>query len=925
VSARSSGVTQGAHFDLDRALPLDPQIRRASLDNGLTYYVQAHRKPQQRAQLWLAVNVGSVMEDEDQRGLAHFVEHMAFNGTQHFEKMAIVNYLESIGMQFGADVNAYTSFDETVYELQVPTDDPGALDKGFDILRDWAGALSFEPLEVEKERGVVLEEWRLGRDAWTRILDKQYPVLFTGSRYAERLPIGRPEIIKGAPREALVRFYRDWYRPDLMAVVAVGDFQADDVEKKIQARFSNLLRPKEERPRRAVDVPPHPKTLVSVETDPEMPTTSLDVYNKMPHRGVSTGGDYRRFVGEQLYHSMLNARLQELGHRPDSPFLYAYSHTGNTVRSTDAFVRSAMVKEGQTERALTVLFEEVLRVEQHGFTASELDRAKKDVLRSYQQAVLEADTRDSRDIAAEAVRNFLEAEAMPGRSTELALVDRFLPTFTLQELNGLARHWGGEDSRVILASGPAKVNVPSRDALLALVRSTGSRQVAPYVDVRTEPLMTAIPKSGRLVTTRTFADLGITEWKLSNGARVVLKPTDFKNDEVLLEAISPGGTSLVSDSDFDSARFVSQLAGQSGIGNFDLVALRKALAGKVVEASMGLGELEESFSGSASSEDLTTLFQLTYLGFTALRRDPVAFQTWRATETELVRNRRLDPETAFFEDMASLLSSQHKRRMPVTLEVVERAELEKMLAIYQQRFKEAGDFTFILVGNLNLEKTRALAETYLASLPTTGRVERWHDVGVKMPPGVQKKTVFGGTEPKSFVYLTFHGSQKWSRDAENDMDMLSRVLDIRLREVLREDMSGVYAWMVDGEVSRRPREERTFTIFFGCAPENVEKLVQATFDEITAIQKHGIGGEYIGKVKAARIRERQLDLRDNRFWINELENAYRYSDDPHVILEFESLLAKVTSERVRAAAQKYLASNQYVLGVLRPKIPEKSK
>jgi len=364
--------------------PLLPEIKRGKLANGLTYFVMPHHKPETRASLWLAVNAGSVLEDEDQRGLAHFCEHMAFNGTKRFPKQDIVNYIEKVGMQFGADVNAYTSFDETVYMLTVPTDDKGVMMKGLDILRDWAGDVTFDPVEVDKERGVVLEEWRLGRGAFARIRDKQFPVIFKDSKYAKRLPIGDPEILKTAKRDTLYRFYKDWYRPDEMAIIAVGDFDAAAMEKEIEARFGDLKNPAKERQRVAVPVPHDHDPLVTVATDPEMPFNDVEIYDKLDHRSEATKGDYRRFLVERVYHAMLNARFRELRLDPSAPFTSAGSSTGSFVRTSDTFTRSASVKEGHEAEALTLLFREINRVEKFGFLEPELDRARKEVLASFE-------------------------------------------------------------------------------------------------------------------------------------------------------------------------------------------------------------------------------------------------------------------------------------------------------------------------------------------------------------------------------------------------------------------------------------------------------------------------------------------------------------------------------------------------------------
>jgi zinc protease len=918
IASTGRATPPAAKDEQDAPLPLDARVKKGRLENGLTYYILPHSKPEQRAQIWLAVNTGSVLEDDDQRGLAHFVEHMAFNGTTRFPKQAIVDFVERSGVRFGADLNAYTSFDETVYMLQVPTDKPELVGKAMNVLRDWADGVTFDPDEVEKERGVVLEEWRLGRGAGMRLFDKQAPVLFHGSKYADRITIGKPEIIKNAPRDALVRFYKDWYRPDLMAVVAVGDFATSDIEARIKSEFGSMKAPTSPRPRPTVKVPPHDKTLVSIESDPEMPRSSVSIISKLPHRSEKSAKDYRRMVSEQLFNAMLNARLDEIRRQPDAPFLAASSTSSMAVRDADNFRQSASVKDDGVVQGYGALLEEVYRVERHGFTQTELERAKAELLRSYQRSVKERDKRDSRVYSSEIVRNFLVEETMPGAEAELALVEKFLPTYTLGELNQLGKALGA-GSHVVAVTGPAHAPRVSEDALLATAKSVASRDIKPYEDGDpTAKLMAQAPTPGPVVKTREVPEIGVTEWTLKNGVRVVLKPTTFANDEVRMVGFAPGGTSLAKDADWYSAKFADAVVAQGGIGPFDAVKLRKSLAGKVASVSARVGELDESVMGTAAPSDLETFLQLVHLSFTAPRRDDAAITSWRARETENVKNRRLSPETTFFEDLTAFQTQNHLRRQPTTPESVQKIDVDKALAFYKDRFADASGFTFVFVGNIDVERTKPLVETYLGSLPSKGRKETWRDVKVTWPDGALTKTITKGSEPKSSVSLTFHGTEKWSRDTENDMRMLGEVLGMRLRELLREDMGGVYGVRSSGGISRRPRPEYTFTISFGCAPENVDKLVKAALDEIKAIQEKGVPDDYIAKVKELRRRSHETSLKDNAFWGRELERAYTYGDDPKLILDIGPMIEKVSSDRVRAAAKRYLSNKQYVLGVLRP-------
>jgi len=906
-----------------KVTPIDARIRTGTLPNGLTYYVLPHKKPLARAQLWLAVNAGSVLEDDDQRGLAHLVEHMAFNGTKRFPKQAIVDYIEKSGMKFGADVNAYTSFDQTVYMLTVPTDDKTVMNTGLDILRDWAGDVTFAPDEVEKERGVVLEEWRLGRGPFMRIFDKQAPVLFHASRYADRITIGLPEIIEHAPRATLMRFYQDWYRPDLEAVIAVGDFDPDAMVAQIKAKFGDLKMPAKARTRIVPPVPHDHGLLVSVETDKEMPFTRVEIYDKVDHRPERTLGDYRRFIIENLFHAMLNDRFRELSRRPGGPFTSAFSGTEDVGRADDALVRGAQARAGHAEEALRGLVTEVVRVERHGFSASELDRAKQNLLRDFARGAKEHDKNPSRQFADEITRLYFTAEQMPGSEVEYAMVQQLLPGITLDEENQLAASTSNK-GRVIMLSGPAGSPLPTKDQVVKIVDEIQQSDV-PAWDDKPPPasLMAKAPAPGKVVKEREIKEIGVTEWTLSNGAKVVIKPTDFKNDDIELTAFSPGGTSRVPTKDFDTARFAASVVSDGGVGDFDPVALSKALTGKVANVGPWINELEEGLWGNASPDDLETFMQLVYLRFTAPRRDEDAFKAWKDKTRDWAAHRRLVPENAFFEDMGSFISSHHKRRAPITPEVVDKVNLDKALAIYKDRFADAGDFTFVFVGNVDLAKLRPLVETYLASLPAKKHHDKWRDVGVRFPHGKKNLNVTKGEEPKSFVYLAEHANARWTKTAERDLKMLQMMLSIRLREVLREDMSGVYGVSVWAGISRRPRQERGFGVFFGCSPDNVDKLVAATDKVVKDVQKDGLGEIYLDKVKEQITRGHETDLRSNRYWVRELADAWRYGDDPKDILTVQPMLDRVTPDNVKQAARKYLSAPDRVLAVLRPAVQTK--
>ncbi len=906
---------------LDAELPVDSKVRVGTLDNGLKYFIRVNAKPEQRAELRIALNAGSVLEDDDQLGMAHFVEHMAFNGTENFEKHELVDYLQSIGMRFGADINASTGFDQTIYKLTVPTDDAETLDRAMLVLSDQAGRVSFDPEEIDKERGVVLEEWRRSRGAYMRLANKQLPVMLQGSKYAERLPIGTAESIQNTPHANIKRFFETWYRPDLMAVAAVGDFDPDVVEGLIREHFGSLKGPDNPPPRPEVEVPRVAATRFSIETDPEVTSTSLSVMFNQEAGEQGRVQDYRRSIVENLHISMFNARLQELAQAVDSPFVGVGSGTGSIVRPVAAYQLSSTVREGQTAAALESILRELERLRRFGFTDGELERAKLQVQRLFEQVYKERDKQRSSGFASEFVRSFLTGESIPGIETEVALVQRFLPGITLDEVNALTEEWVTDDNRIVVISGPEKENLelPEPDTILALFEQAAKEEISPWVDrTRDEPLLAEIPVPGRVVEEKFHETTGITEWRLENGVRVLLKPTDFKNDEILMSSISPGGTSLVENEQYTSASFATFFLGQSGLGDFDLVELKKALTGKVADASPFIGELNEGLSGSASPEDLETLFQLTYLYFTSPRADEEIYRNLMSRMTAVIENRSKNPETVFRDEFQKRVSGDHFRRRPLTTEVLAEFDPEAALDAYRDRFADASDFTFTFVGNFETSTLKPWVETYLGGLPASNRGESWRDIGIRHPEGQVRFEVEKGLEPKSLVDLLFHGEAEWSRQNRFDLLTLSRVLEIQMTELVREEMGATYSVGVYGSLSRWPEERFNLTVRYSCNPDEVDRILEPIFAKLKEVQEKGPEAEMVEKVRENLKRNREVQLKENTFWLNAIEGAVEHDLPFDDILEFDQLLATLSTESIQKAANQYLSFDQYVLGILKP-------
>ncbi|HWP70649.1 MAG TPA: insulinase family protein [Gemmatimonadaceae bacterium] len=903
-------------------IPLDSAVRTGTLPNGLRYYVRQNTRPEKRLELRLVINAGSVLEDDDQKGLAHFTEHMLFNGTKRFAKNDIVAYLESIGVRFGADLNAYTGFDETVYILPVPTDKPGLVERSMDVLEDWAGGALFDSTEVVKERGVVLEEWRSGLGAGARIRDQQFPVLFKGSRYAVRLPIGDTTILKTANPGPLKRFYRDWYRPDLMAVVAVGDYDPAKLEALIRERFGRLTNPATRRQRTLVAVPGHDSTLVTIVQDPEEQVSSIQLIYKHPPAPLVKQSDYRTMLARRLYNSMLNSRLTEITRQPDAPFAFASSSYGAFVRSTDVYFLSATVKDGGIQRGLEAILREARRVDRHGFLPAELERAKASQLRSLESAYQERDKSESGNYAAEYINHFLTAEPAPGITWEYETAKRVLPTVTLEDVNSLGRAWITEVNRVVAVSAPTgpAAGVPTSGEILNTFRRVDGETVTAWTETVSEaPLVATAPAAGRVVDEKKIPELGVTEWKLSNGIRVVVKPTDFKADEVMIQAFSPGGTSLVSDADFLEGSLATLAVGRGGVANFDAIELGKKLAGKRAGVNFGIGNLSETISAGGSPRDLETILQLVYLKATAPRRDSAAFNALRAQYVPLLMNRDKDPEQVFQDTIVLTMQQNHPRAQPLTASMLQGMRYNRAFEIYQERFADASDFTFVIVGAVSVESLKPLVEQWLGALPSTGRKETFKDVGMNAPGGVIEKTVRKGVEPKAQTLAIFTGETTFDPASRYAMRSLAELLEMKLLENLREALGGTYSVSASGSLAKYPKPEYQFSVNYGSSPDKAELLWKTVLAVIDTVKRDGATPAELQKVREQQLRTQEVSLKENSYWAGNISARLENGEDPRGLATYtRDYIEKLTSEQIRDAARRYLDLTRYARFVLLP-------
>jgi len=907
--------------DLGSPIPPDPDVKQGRYDNGLRYFIRVNKEPENRAQLWLAVNAGAVLEDDDQQGLAHFVEHMSFNGTEHFSKNELIHYMESIGMRFGPEINAYTNFDETVYMLEVPTDTTEMVETAFQILEDWSHLLTFDDEEIDKERGVIGEEWRLGRGAQMRMLDKQLPVLFQGSKYADRITIGKKAVIDTCHYDTLRRFYTDWYRPDMMAVIAVGDFEPEWIEGLIETHFASLPAPDAPRPKEAFPVPDHEETLISIVTDPEATHTTVTVMFKSDVAPVGTLGDVRRDVVGILHDDMLNDRLTELTKEAEPPFLFSLMDEVPIVRSKRLQMIVAVVNQDGIEGGLEALLVETARVNLHGFTQTEMERSKAELTRTFDNWFKERNKTESVDFAKDILDLFLRGTPAPGIEWAYETVMALIPEITLEEINQLSAARVGEKNRVVLVGAPEKegVAVPSEEDLMAVFDRVSNAEIEAYVDATTDkPLVAEKPQPGPVAKESTIEELNVTEWTLSNGVRVILKPTDFKNDEILFHAYSVGGNSLAPDADFVSSEAAAMIVDESGVGEFTSIELEKTLSDKVVSVSPYIGTLREGLNGSASPQDMETMFQLIYLYVTSPRKDADAFASFQSKMKGVFENRSASPEAAFFDTLQVTLAQNHYRSRPWTTALLDEIELDSAYEFYNDRFADAGDFVFFFVGNFTPGEMKPLVETYLGGLPATGREENWTDNGIAPPKGVVKKTVMKGIEKKGQVAIAFTGPFEWTAERNYALRSLAEVMEFDLREMLREDLGGTYGVGIMPQATQFPTEEYKLQIAFGCDPDRIEELTQAVFGQIDSLVAYGPDLDYVERTREAQLRLYETNMRENRYWLQQLQTRYFMGADPVKMLHYPELVETLSADMIKKAASDYLDTKNYVQIVLVP-------
>jgi zinc protease len=913
----------GGFLAQGETLPVDPDIRIGTLENGLQYYIAYNAKPEDRVELRLAVHAGSMQEDVDQLGVAHFVEHMAFNGSEHFDKNELIDYLESVGTRFGADLNAYTSFDETVYMLQARTDDEELLDKGLTVIQDWAGGVSFDDVEIDKERGVVVSEWRTRLSANQRMQQNYFPVMFYNSRYAVRLPIGDPEIIENADYDVIKRFYQDWYRPNLMAVVIVGDIDVNKMEAEIVERFSGLQNPAVERKREEYSVPPHDETFVSVNTDHEATFSNIRIMYKHPEIKVLTDADYRESLVRRMYNGMLNARLYELNSVPDPPFVFASSGYGGSVGDIDSYTSFAMVPEGGTVNAFGILLTENKRASQYGFVETELERQKAEMMRNAETQLKEKDKTESRRKASQYVRRFLDDTDIMSPEQVMVLYEKYLPTINVNEVNVLGNKWITDKNRVIVFTGPEKEGLatPTEDELLHVLAVVSDASVEAYVDDIVEaPLLDEDLAPVAIIDRGAIEELDIKHLTLSNGVKVMYKSTDFKNDEVLMGAYSLGGHSLYDDDAYQSARAITSIMRESGLSEFTPPQLDKLLTGKRVYVGPMVSERYEGFNGSCSPEDLETLFQLIYVYAKNPRFHTDGLQAYLKKQETIYQNLLSNPRYYFSDKLTKIRYQDHPRRGFPHVEDLEKVNLDQAHEIYTDRFSDFSDFTFFFTGAFDPEILETMSAKYLGNLPSTNREETWKDIGVSYPKHAVDTLFYKGEAPRSNVQIIYYGDFDWNADHVFVFRRTIDYLKIKLRESLREDLGGVYGVSIYGGPSKYPKPTYSITISFNADPPRTDELIDAAYEVLENVRLEGVAEEDMVKVREMQRQSRKKALKENDFWQSGMiENWTNGTDIMDLTQEaLEERLADLTPEDIESAVQMYFDDMRRIQAVLMP-------
>ena len=910
-------------YDLKKMPPVDPKVRTGVLENGMHYYIRSNKIPEKRGEFYIAHNVGAIQEDDDQNGLAHFTEHMAFNGTENYPKKSLLDYLATIGVKFGTNVNAGTGVEQTVYNLSnVPLLREGIIDSALLILHDWSNYISFVPAEVDLERGVIREEWRMYGSAGERMDNQLMPIVYKGSKYATRNVIGDTAVINHFKHETIKNFYKKWYRTDLQAIIVVGDFDEDVMEAKIKKLFSPIPRVENPTPKEEYAVPDNREPLIGTATDKEATSTMVDVsfkHNAIPEKDKNLG--YMRIqLVRGLINHMFGQRMQEIARTENPPFLMAYSSYGGFTRTKDAFSGMAQAANNQAIKALTALLTEMERLKQYGFTPGEFERAKANILRSYESRYMDRDKRKNRELVYPNVSNFLSNNPNPGIEFEYGFAKTEVPGITLDEVNKTAKEYVRNDNMIVTVTGPAKegITIPTEAGINDVLMSYRSTKIGPYVDAMAgKKLMEKEPVPGKVVKTSANSAFGTTEWTLSNGIRIVFKPTDIKEDELIIRGFSSGGASLLGNDEVRAASLLGDAVSQMGIGSYSRTDLNKLMAGKRVQVNMGITDDMDIISSRTSPKDLETSLQLIYLSFTSPRWNQADYKTWMDKLKAYYINASVEPRTAFSDTIASMVSGHSPCKTPMNYKLLDEVTFEKLQSVYKSRFADPGNFTFVFTGKIDPEKAKPLLEKYLASLPSANRTESSKDDGVRPPKGqVTNDFKRENKTPRTSVFVNYNGTCGYTPDDRLFGAAIRHVLELRYVQAIREDEGGTYSVRISFNVNPYPEPGFMMNVSFDTDPLKADKLVSIVHREIRNLLETGPTEVDLQKAKEDFLKQRPEDMKENNWWSNTLADYYFFNFD--YLTGFEAKVSALNTKSVQEYAKKVLSQGNVIEVIMRP-------
>jgi len=925
------GGKSSSKIDLNEKIKLDSKVRYGKLANGMTYYIKSNKYPEKRADFQIAINAGSVLENEDQLGLAHFTEHMGFNGTRQYPGNSLVSSLQKEGIAFGRDDNAYTSFDQTVYQVTLPTDKPELFDMGLKILDGWGAGMLMSEKEINAERGVIIEEWRLGQGASDRLRKKTWPLVFKGSRYADRLPIGTLENLQTFKPESIRNFYKTWYRPDNEALIIVGDFDADEMEQKVIDYFTMTRKPESPLNRPSYSIPDNKEPIIAIATDKEATSNDISVYYKHPSVKVQTIGDFRQYyLLPGLYQTMLNDRLREISEKKTSPYINAYvGYTGSILaRDIAAYYCGATSKENKILNSLETVMTENQRVLQHGFLASELKRAKDALLDEYSKEAKEENKTSNSSLASQYVDNFLNQTPVAGARVENRWAKTLMEDITLDEINALAKQWITKENMIVEITMPEKkgLKVPTTSDVMKVINKVETVKTTPYVDTYKEmPFLAVAPKAGKVTSKEENKEFGFTTLKLSNGATVILKPTTYKDDEIRFSSWSKGGLSLYPDSKMINAQFAAPIIDACGIGNFNNTQLQKFLQGKTLGLTPSISDLEEGISGSCSPKDFETMMQYLYMYFTAPRKDKDVLDAKVESLKTQISVAKNSPETMFALQMHKSMYPTDKRTIQLPTDAqLSKMNIDEMYKIFRERFSDASDFTFEFVGNFSMDTIVPYIEKYIGGMPSTNSKENWKDVSAPFAKGMVDDVVYKGTEDKGTVLLAMNKPFEWNDKDRMAVKELGEILEIKVTEKIREELGSVYSPYIGVSYDKYPKAELTMLAYYGCAPKNIDQITKATWDVIDKIIAEGPTDVDLAKAKEQMVREREAQYNSsNGFWSSVIQGSIWYNLPLQNLEQYNNAVNAITAKDVQAIAEKYLQHKDYVRVSLKPETMKK--